>query len=142
MARKTPPSTDTASRNIRGLFSLCLPSRGRLIVNRTHHGYRHAHPSKANLFDKTLIRHFFFFYQSLTLAVGLLSLAMSKSALELILVLTVCLIALSPAVPVTTRFSAANLSAVAVDAEVEDSATRGVPTDASTNNEDQGGEPL
>lgn len=67
---------------------------------------------------------------------------MSKSAFERVLVITVRLIALIPAVVITTRLATANLSSVAVGTEVEDSATRAVKTDASTNNEDQGGEPF
>ncbi|GAG27040.1 unnamed protein product [marine sediment metagenome] len=68
--------------------------------------------------------------------------AMSTSAFGFVLVTAIRLIALSPAVLIATRLATANLSAVAVGAEVEDSATRAVPTDASTNNEDQGGEPF
>lgn len=67
---------------------------------------------------------------------------MSQSAFKRVLVTTVGLIALIPAVVITTRLATANLSAIAVGAEVEDSATRGVPTDTSTNNEDQGGKPF
>jgi hypothetical protein len=67
---------------------------------------------------------------------------MSKSALQLVLVLAVCLVAYSPAVPVTTHFSAADLSPVAMRAEVEDSATEGVSTNPSTNKQDQGGKPF
>jgi hypothetical protein len=67
---------------------------------------------------------------------------MKKSAFERVLVTTIRLIALSPAVLITTRFPTANLSAVTVGADVEDSDTRVVPTDASTNNEGQGGEPF
>lgn len=71
-----------------------------------------------------------------------MTLAMSKSAFERVLVTTVRLIALNPPALISTRLPTANLSAVAVGAEVEDSATRGVPTDASTNNENQGGQPF
>jgi hypothetical protein len=67
---------------------------------------------------------------------------MSKSAFELVLVTAIRLTALSPAVLITTPLPTANLSAVTVGTEVEDSATRAVPTDASTNNQDQGGEPF
>ena len=71
-----------------------------------------------------------------------MTLAMSQSAFKRVLVTTVGLIALIPAVVITTRLATANLSAIAVGAEVEDSATRAVPTDASTNNQDQGGKPF
>jgi hypothetical protein len=69
---------------------------------------------------------------------------MSQSAFELVLVKTVGLIALRPAVviPKPTHLATANLSAVAVDADVEDSPTGGIPTDTSTNKEDQGGKPF
>ena len=76
------------------------------------------------------------------MAVVLLTLAMSQSAFERVLVITLRLIALNPAVLITTRLPTANLSAVTVDAEVEDSATWAVPTDASTNNQNQGGQPF
>jgi hypothetical protein len=67
---------------------------------------------------------------------------MSQSAFERVLVMTVGLTALLPPVVIATRLATANLSAVAVGAEIEDSATRGAVTHAATNNEDQDGEPF
>jgi hypothetical protein len=128
------------------LSLLRLPFRGRLIPRRTHHVSCQPHPSKTILFAKTLIRHFFRrdprSRQSLTVAVGLLTQAMSTSAFGFVLVIAIRLIALSPAVLITTRFPTAYLSAVTLGAEIEDSATRAVLADTSTNNEEQGGEPF
>jgi hypothetical protein len=67
---------------------------------------------------------------------------MSQPAFERVLVIAVGLIALIPPVVIPTHLATANLSAVAVGAEVEDSAAGGVPTDTSTNNEDQSGKPF
>ena len=67
---------------------------------------------------------------------------MSTPAFGFVLVIAIRLIALSPAVLITTRFPTAYLSAVTLDAEIEDSATRGVLADTSTYNEDQGGQPF
>jgi len=93
-----------------------------------------------------LIRHFlprgFRSSQALTLPVGLLTLAMSTSAFARILVTAVSLIGLIPPVVMPTHLATANLPTVAVDADVEDLATAGIPTNTSTNIEDQGGKPL
>ncbi len=67
---------------------------------------------------------------------------MSQSALELVLVMVVGLIALTSPVVIPTRLATADLSAVAVDADVENLATGGVLTDTPTNNQNQGGKPF
>lgn len=129
-----------------GLFVDRLPYGGWFFGHLTHNPFRYAHGSIWTQFAKTLIRHFLHrgigSSQALTSAVGSLTHAVSQSAFELVLVMTVGLIALIPAVVIPTRLATANLSAVTMGAEVEDSVTEGVLTDTSTNNEDQGGQPF
>ena len=97
-------------------------------------------------FSKTLIRHLLHqnigSSQALTLQVGLLTLGMSPSAFARVLVTAVGFIALIPPVVIPTLLGTANLSAVAVHANVEDLATGGVRTDTPTYKKDQGGKPL
>ena len=67
---------------------------------------------------------------------------MSQPAFARVLVTAVGFIALIPPVVIPTLLGTANLSAVAMDADVEDLATGGVLTHTPTNKEDQGGKPL
>jgi hypothetical protein len=112
----------------------------------THIPLRQAHGSKSTPFAKTLIRHFLHrgltSSQALTFAVVFLTLAMGQSAFERVLVIAVGLIALSPPVVIPTLLATANLSAVAVDADVENLPAGSVLTDTPTNNQNQGGKPF
>jgi len=117
-----------------------------LFRHLTRNPFRYGHANKSTRFFKTLIRHFLHqnigSSQALTSAVGLLTLAMSSSAFARVLVTAVGLIGLIPPVAIPTHLATANLSAVAVDADVEDSPAAGIPTNTSPNIEDQGGKPF
>ncbi len=112
----------------------------------TRNPFRYVHANKSTRFSKTLIRHFLHqnirSSQALTSTVGSLTLVMRQPAFARLLVTAVGFIALMPPVVIPTLVGAANLSTVAMDADVEDSPTAGIPTDTSTNIEDQGGKPF